>query len=35
MMYPIPVHWTIDGFSIGLNSGLSAQDKTFIHEQYP
>ena len=34
MMYPIPATWTIDGFSIGLNSGLSEQDRAFIREQY-
>ncbi len=35
MMYPIPASWTLDGFSVGLNSKLSDADKTFIHEQYP
>ncbi len=35
MMYPIPAHWTTDGFSVGLNDGLSAQDTAFIREQYP
>ena len=35
MMYPIPQSWTIDGFSVGLNSQLSATDKKFIHKQYP
>jgi hypothetical protein len=34
MMYPIPATWTIDGFSIGLNSGLSEQDREFIRQQY-
>jgi hypothetical protein len=34
MMYPIPASWTTDGFSAGLNSALSAEDKTFIHDQY-
>jgi hypothetical protein len=34
MMYPIPASWTTDGFSIGLNAGLSEQDKTFIRQQY-
>lgn len=35
MMYPIPRSWTTDGFSVGLNSQLSAQDKAFIQQQYP
>jgi len=35
MMYPIPQSWTTDGFSVGLNSQLSTQDKTFIRQQYP
>jgi hypothetical protein len=35
MMYPIPPTWTLDGFSVGLNSDLSKADKGFIHEQYP
>ena len=34
MMYPIPATWTTDGFSIGLNAGLSEQDRAFIREQY-
>ncbi|MGH8065961.1 MAG: hypothetical protein ACRERE_12175 [Candidatus Entotheonellia bacterium] len=34
MMYPIPRSWTTDGFSIGLNSKLSPQDRTFIRQQY-
>ena len=34
MMYPIPAAWTTDGFSIGLNSGLSEQDREFIRQQY-
>jgi serralysin len=34
MMYPLPATWTTDGFSIGLNSGLSEQDRAFIREQY-
>lgn len=34
MMYPIPKNWTTDGFSVGLNSKLSARDKKFIQEQY-
>ncbi len=35
MMYPIPDSWTLDGFSVGLNSELSKTDKSFIHTQYP
>ncbi|MBV8824834.1 MAG: hypothetical protein JO084_06485 [Bradyrhizobiaceae bacterium] len=35
MMYPIPVSWTLDGTSAGLNDDLSATDKTFIQQQYP
>ncbi|MEM9106878.1 MAG: hypothetical protein AAGC96_14585 [Pseudomonadota bacterium] len=35
MMYPFPAHWTNDGGSAGLNTGLSAQDIEFIKEQYP
>jgi serralysin len=35
MMYPIPVSWTLNGVSVGLNSELSAGDKNFIHDQYP
>ncbi len=35
MMYPIPASWTIDGFTVGLNSDLSAGDESFIHDQYP
>jgi serralysin len=35
MMYPIPVAWTLDGFSAGFNSELSEKDKTFIRFAYP
>jgi serralysin len=35
MMYPIPKTWTIDGFSVGLNSSLSQKDRQFVREQYP
>lgn len=35
MMYPIPQKWTIDGFSAGLNSQLSAIDRSFIQGEYP
>jgi serralysin len=34
MMYPVPENWTTDGFSVGLNSGLSEQDRAFIRQQY-
>jgi len=34
MMYPIPKTWTSDGFSVGLNSDLSATDKSFVHQEY-
>lgn len=34
MMYPIPEHWTLDGFSVGLNTTLSPTDKRFIRDQY-
>jgi serralysin len=35
MMYPIPKSWTLDGFSAGFNSDLSAKDKTLIEKAYP
>jgi hypothetical protein len=35
MMYPIPKAWTLDGFSAGLNAGLSQQDKDLIRSVYP
>ena len=36
MMYPIPASWTQGGyFSAGLNTDLSARDRTFIRECYP
>jgi serralysin len=34
MMYPIPATWTLDGFSVGLNSNLSESDKAFIRQRY-
>lgn len=34
MMYPIPVRWTTDGFSVGENADLSETDKNFIRQQY-
>jgi len=35
MMYPLPASWTLDGFSVGLNSDLSATDRKFIQTEYP
>jgi len=35
MMYPIPPQWTLNGFSVGLNQGLSPVDQQFIRSQYP
>jgi hypothetical protein len=35
MMYPIPEAWTLDGFSADLNTDVSAQDREFIHQEYP
>ena len=35
MMYPLPSSWTLDGFSVGLNSDLSTMDRKFIRAQYP
>jgi len=35
MMYPIDTRLTDDGFSVGLNSELSATDKDFIKRMYP
>ena len=34
MMYPIPANWTTNGFSAGLNSNLSAEDRQLIREAY-
>ena len=34
MMYPIPKNWTKNGFTVGLNTKLSANDRKFIHAQY-
>lgn len=34
MLYPIPASWTTDGFSAGINSQLSAQDRSFIKSEY-
>jgi serralysin len=35
MMCPIPLAWTLDGFSAGLNMNLSEKDKDFIRHAYP
>ncbi len=35
MMYPIPKSWTNDGTTAGLNSELSAVDRSFVAENYP
>ena len=35
MMYPIPAHWTTDGFSSDLNTDLSPTDCQFIRDEYP
>jgi len=35
MMYSLPASWTLDGFSVPLNSELSPTDKQFIQKQYP
>lgn len=35
MMYPVPTSWTLDGFSVGLNSDLSATDRKFVQKEYP
>lgn len=35
MMYPIPLSWTTNNFSVGLNNELSQKDKQFIRKQYP
>ena len=34
MMYPIPISWTLDGFSAGLNSKLTDQDKELVRAIY-
>lgn len=35
MMYPIPLAWTLDNFSAGMNGELSDNDKTLIRNVYP
>lgn len=35
MLYPIPPEWTLNGFSVGLNSKLSSTDINFIRQLYP
>ncbi len=34
MMYPIPLSWTLDGFSAGLNTDLTETDKQIVREAY-
>ena len=34
MMYPIPLSWTQDGFSAGLNTNLTETDKQIVREAY-
>lgn len=35
MHYPIPAKFTTDGYSVGLNTELSAKDKELIKKLYP
>ena len=35
MQYPVPEELTVGDFSIPWNTGLSAQDKSFIARMYP
>lgn len=35
MLYPVPKEHTVDGFTVGWNSQLSAMDKQFIGAIYP
>lgn len=35
MVYPIPKHWTLNGYHINLNLQLSPTDKNFIGKIYP
>ena len=35
MMYPIPANWTVDGFSVGLNTDLSSTDIKLVKQVYP
>lgn len=34
MMYPIPAAWTLDGFTVGLNSELSEEDRKLVRQVY-
>lgn len=34
MMYPIPPHWTTNGFTAGFNSTLTINDKRLVKEAY-
>jgi len=35
MHYPIPAAFTTNGYSVGLNTDLSAKDKEFVSKLYP
>lgn len=35
MLYPIPAHHTVNGFSVGMNLVLSPTDRAFIAQHYP
>lgn len=35
MMYPIPAHWSRNGFHVELNTKLSQCDREFMAQQYP
>ena len=35
MLYPIPIDFTNDGFSVGMNNMISKQDSLFISQRYP
>ncbi len=35
MMYPIPREFTLNGFSVGMNTALSNLDKEYINTMYP
>jgi hypothetical protein len=35
MLYPIPLRWTLNGFSSQLNTSFSTTDKAFISAMYP
>lgn len=35
MVYPIPKHWTTNGYSVGWNEKLSSTDQKYINSIYP